>query len=119
METVLVDKLFLETNPAPLAPRGLVLLGLKRSQGKHHLDCHSQLILDVGLITPGGSDGISPLNVFWGCFDKEEEEDILVRALIWVVQQVAEVAEASGLLSWDGEALIDVGEAVDQVAIGV
>lgn len=75
--------------------------------------------MDVGFVTPGGSDGVSPLSVLWGCFDKEEEEDVLASAFLWVVQLVAEVAEAPGLFTWDGEALVDESEAVDQVAIGV
>lgn len=119
METILLGELTLDTNATPLAPRRLRLLGMDRSQSEHHLDRHSQGVLDVGLVTPGGSDCSSPLNVLWGCFDKEEEENIFPSAFVRVVHQVVEVAEDSRLLAGDGEAPVDVGEAVDQVAEGV
>lgn len=119
VETILLDELILKTNATPLAPQRLRLLGLNCSQNEHHLDRHPQGILDVGLVPPGGPDGRSPFNVLWRRFDKEEEENIFPDAFIGVVHKVLEVAEHSGLLSGDGEALVDVGEPVDQVAIGI
>lgn len=116
VQQVLLDQLLLKASLAPPAPRWLLLGG---SQGKQHLDGGSQLALDVGLVAPGGSDGVPPPDVLWGGFDKEEEEDVLACAFVRLVQQVGEGAEDPGLLAGDGEAPVDVGEAVDQVAVGV
>lgn len=111
VQEVLLDQLLLKASLAPPAPR--------RPQGEQHLDGGPQRALDVALVAPGGSDGVPPPGVLRGGFDKKEEEDVSVCALVGVVQQVGEAAEGSGLLAGDGEAPVDAGEAVDQVAAGV